>query len=270
MARRIRETSPVEAADLADVLRIVAECTLYNLATLTPFCKKPDLASDDWGSSIHHLFPADDTTLSPFLGGCHALYQIMLSINMLLSANGHGTHGLTSLARTEALISLTGRLDMVERRIPYMYPASEEAKLYVAKHRLTAIALRIHLHKIVHPQASSTEPLIRLHVTEAVQILIGQDIREPGNPALRWPLTILACATGTDEEFDVVKSKMQEIERILDISNSQKIASAYTVLGRFQGNRAMKEGRLTQDWYHTCKFDLLLEPWKLNRSLHEE
>jgi hypothetical protein len=47
----------------------------------------------------------------------------MLTINMLLSPNRHDVRGLTRLAHTEALTDLSSRLDVIESRIAYMYPA---------------------------------------------------------------------------------------------------------------------------------------------------
>lgn len=260
-------------SELKLLLRIIAECIIFNLATLSPFCATRSPLPNSWDSILGCLFPGGDSTTSPFLGGLQRVYGIMLEMNMMLYQDNTGSRELMSEnSRRKTLQALSQDLNELERQVPTMYPGragyDHASMLYKAKHKLSILALRIHLCKIASPLATSADPQIRLYVSTAIDILKRQSIYEPGNPALRWPLTIFACAARDDMDFDFLVSRMQEMERVLDPSNSQKLKLAYTVLRRHRCRP--NDSRIGSRYVNRnirC-LDFLLQPWMLgeNRS----
>ncbi|KAI5360175.1 hypothetical protein Slin14017_G097360 [Septoria linicola] len=135
------------------------------------------------------------------------------------------------------------------------------AQLYKAKHKISVLALCVHLLKVSYHATTPSNPLVRTCVDVAVGILREQDIREPGNPALRWPLTILACAAQQEDEFRFLVGRMSEIEAILDLSNSSKIKLAIEFLTQHRAQELpMPLYTDRGPWMPTTQLDFLLEP----------
>lgn len=261
-------TDPVDPR-LMIVLRIFAECVLYNLASLTPFCTTVESTLDDWGEVLERLFPGDGAFTSPFLGGLQGIYRVQLRVHMLLRgvvpfSDDHDA----GQSHVEAIRQCYEQLDKFERQVSFVSANRavdvEAAALYDAKHRISILAARIHLRKVAHPSATSLDHHIQLHVAEAITILKKQDVREPGNPAMRWPLTVLACASTSNEDFELVTGKMQETEGILDPANSRKLATAYTMLHRHRKGCAGIPLGSQEHGMYTQPMDFLLMPQLLD------
>lgn len=230
-------------AGMMNILRVFAECVLYNVASLTPFCVVLDSTLDDWGDSFDLLFPGDGISTSPFLGGLQVIYRVQIRTHMLLRSN---TRSLDDYSvdqfRKEEIRECSEQLDKAERQFaslsPFCAGDGEAVTLYKAKHRVAILAARIHLHKVAYPGATSLDHRIQSHVSKALDILRIQDFRETGNPAMRWPFTILACASASDEDFELVKKRMQELEEFLYGANSRKLRKAYETIGRHRADCA--------------------------------
>jgi len=257
---------------LTTLLRVIAECIMFNLATLSPFSARTGQSVLDWGSSFDRLFPADDSATSPFLGGLQSIYQVMLRVNVRLHRTIQSKSDLSAPAsNTREHFDLWRQLNELDNRIPQLYhdrdvkPKSIE--LYKRKHKLAILALRIQLCKIARPLASPTDNDIRGYVSEAVNILRSLDIRELGNLALRWPLTILACAAYDDKDFDLFTAKMQDMQSVVDPANREKLSSAQTVMSLHKRKLSEPQTVLEADRNRDCnlpqRIDLLLEPWRL-------
>ncbi|CAK1366409.1 unnamed protein product [Cercospora beticola] len=236
-ARLSDEGVPKDPA-LVKVYRLAAECIMYNVATLLPFDTRLDRVVRDWGSSFECLFPANDHELSPFLGGFHDIYRLMMNINVYLRTFQPGNSMQHDLLigrqnSNQVLATLQTEFRMLENNIPASYDRVDGAagtRLYIAKRRISVLALKIHLSKIREPTMLASDLPVRQSVQEALEILRHEDLREPGNPALRWPLTILACATDNDLDLQLVVAKMKEFELILDPSNAFKLRCSYIFL----------------------------------------
>jgi hypothetical protein len=250
---------------LIAILRVIAECVIYNLATLTPFCTKVEPTLDNWGDVLERLFPGDGVSTSPFLGGLQDIYRVQLKIHMLLRRVDRRPNDLDSI-RSQPLVirECSEQLDKLERQVsslsPFRSGDDEAFALYKAKHRIAILATRIHLRKVESPLATSLDCRIQLYVAEAIAILKDQDIREPGNPSMRWPLTVLGCASTSNEDFDLVTTKMQEKEKILDPANSRKLTTAYTLLYRRRRACASLPLGFRKNGVFTQPIDLLLTP----------
>ncbi|PPJ59940.1 hypothetical protein CBER1_11869 [Cercospora berteroae] len=237
--RLSQEGVPKDPA-LVKVYRLAAECIMYNMATLLQFDTRLDRIVSDWGPSFQCLFPASDHELSPFLGGFHDVYRLMMNISVYVRTFRPGNSKQRdpiagNQDSSQRLATLQAEFDMLENNIPASYDRVEgekQTRLYIAKQRISVLALKIHLSKITEPATLASNVLVRQSVQEALQILRHEDLREPGNPALRWPLTILACAAESEMDLEVVIARMKEFELILDPSNAFKLRCSYIFLQR--------------------------------------
>ncbi|KAF2206796.1 hypothetical protein CERZMDRAFT_119213 [Cercospora zeae-maydis SCOH1-5] len=260
LVNRLSQTGVPNDSALVMVYRLAAECIMYNLATLLPFDTRLDRVVNNWGTSLQCLFPRDDHELSPFLGGFHDVYQLMLRINVFVRKfqPGNPTRRLPLLGgqdSEEELTALKSELDILENNLPASYhrvDGERSARLYMAKRRISVLALRVQLLKIAEPTTVSSEGLVQEPVQEAIDILRKDDLREPGNPALRWPLTILACAAGCDADLQFLIGKMKEFEVILDPSNASKLRCSYLYLEQWPTRSERMRLR--------TPLDILLEP----------
>jgi hypothetical protein len=259
-------------SNLTKILRVVAESIMFNVATLSPYSARAGALMLDWGTSFDQLFPTGESGSSPFLGGLQSIYRVMTRANTLL----HRTVKARSDPQAKAsdareFLELWLQLDELERTIPHLYVdrnlSVESIELYKGKHKLAILALRTQLCKIARPSASSTDVEIRKYVSQSVTILKSLDIREHGNPALRWPLTILACAAYDDHDFALITAKMQDLQSVIDPANGEKLSSARAVMRLYQQTAAGVGSALGDDRNGNCntaqRIDLLLEPWKL-------
>lgn len=269
LVARLSQSATLNDVGLLNLYRMVAECIIYNLGTLSPFRTDIVQAASDWGTAFDRLFPGNDHYLSPFLGGFQGIYQVMFRVNVLLrQTEPDRVAGVILPSTVETFNALWEQLAQLEDRIPVMYDrnrvAEETIKLYQAKNRITVYALRIHLLKIMRPLAGPEDVDIYLNLTQAVAILREQDVREPYNPALRWPLSILLCAADADEDFDFIVSVMQQIQLIMDPANHRKLAAAYNILRDYRRDAsiALQSGRSPVP---SRQLDFLLEP----RTLEE-
>ena len=266
---RLSQSATIDDAGLLNLYRMVAECIIYNLGTLSPFRADIVQAAGDWGTAFDSLFPGSDHYLSPFLGGFQGIYQVMFRVNVLLRQTDEDRiAGVTRPSTIETFKRLWQQLTQLEDKIPAIYRRNglpeEIIKLYKAKNRITVYALRIHLMKILRPLAGPEDVDIHLNLAQAMTILKEQDVQEPGNSALRWPLGILLCAADANEDFNFVVSVMQQIQLILDPANSRKLAAAYNIL---RGYREHASVARQKDLLPTPlrQLDFLLEP----RTLEE-
>jgi len=268
----LAKSRPALDANLTKLLRVVAECIIFNVATLSPFSARAGQLMLDWGTSFDRLFSADESASSPFLGGLQPVYRVMLRANVLLHRTTEGRSDPES-RRSDAreYLELWRQLDELESRVPKLYHerslSAENIELYKAKHKLAILALRVQLCKIARPLASPTDSDIRGYISEAVTILKDLDVREPGNPALRWPLTILACASYEHQDFALFTAKMQDMQSVVDPANREKLSSAQAVMSCHQQTAVGVHPVLGNDRNSNChtaaRIDLLLEPWKL-------
>jgi hypothetical protein len=257
---------------MTKVLRAIAESIMFNTATLSPYSAKGGALMLDWGSSFDRLFPIGESASSPFLGGLQSIYRVMLRANMLIHRTkraGSNLEARTSDARE--YLELWGQLDELEREIPHLYDgrdlSAESVALYKGKHKLAILALRVQLCKIARPLASPTDSDIEKYVSDAVAVLEHLDIREPGNPALRWPLTTLACATHRDRDFALLTAKMQDLQDVIDPANAEKLSSSRAVISRYPSTvselHPVTETDRKNSENLTQRIDLLLEPLEL-------
>lgn len=264
LTARLSQPGVLHDAALVKLYRVVAECIMYNLAALSPFHAGINQVVTDWGSSFDCLFPGNDHALSPFLGGFHDVYRLMLRINLHLRRIPSMPSAVSTVQGKQTLEALWWELHALEVKLPASYrrvEGAESTRLYKAKHKISILALGIHLVKISNPLVASSDMVIRGYLHDAIGTLACQDIREPGNPALRWPLTILACAAVGKEDFAFVVAKMKELEMILDPSNRGKLQSAYTILQRYrQGNLELHLQTHRGSWTPHEQLDFLLEP----------
>jgi len=220
---------------MMNILRVFAECVLFNVASHTPFCLTLDSTLDDWGDAFDRLFPDDGIATSPFLGGLQVIHRVQIRIHMLLRSNTRMANDYSvDASRKEAIRGCSELLDKAERQLSSLspFPAGDDeaVALYKAKHRIAILAARIHLHKVAFPGATSLDHCMQLYTSEAFAILRIQDFSEWGNPAMRWPFTVLACASKRDEDFELVVKRMKELEGVLFGAHSRKLNMAYTTL----------------------------------------
>ncbi|KAF7192240.1 hypothetical protein HII31_06272 [Pseudocercospora fuligena] len=272
---RLSDDSVLQDALLIKLYRMIAEAVTYTIATNSQYSLSHNARAV--GQSFKCLFPGDDySTSSPFLGGVHKLYHIMFEVNTLLRPARTDQGPALSLTVAQSCSKLWGELDDLEGSIEALYATSsiaEEAiRLYKVKHQVAILALRIHLIKISRPSAVPLDPDIQLHLASVIEVLAQQDVREPGNPALRWPLIILACAAETDHDFQFLSMRMHDIAAVLDPVDSRKLVSTCITLGRYR--REPDEYRHYQ--IETCEgprhirsqLDFLLEPRLLDESVY--
>lgn len=243
IVRQLDQTATTIDAGTMNILRVFAECVLYNVASLTPFCIVLDSTLDDWGDAFDILFPGDGIATSPFLGGLQVIYRVQIRIHMLLRSNKRTPNDYSvDQSRKQEIRECSEQLDKAERGIATLTPfhagGDKEATLYKAKHRVAILAARIHLHKVAFPGATALDHRVQTHVSKAIAILKVQDFKEPGNPAMRWPFTVLACASASNEDFELVTERMRELEGVLYGANSRKLSTAYTVLRRHRAGYA--------------------------------
>jgi hypothetical protein len=204
-------------AGMMNILRVFAECVLYNVASLTPFCVVLDSTLDDWGDAFDLLFPGDGISTSPFLGGLQIIYRVQIRIHMLLRSNKRMPNDYSvDRSRKEEIRGCSEQLDEAERQFASLSPFRAGGEK----------------HKVAYPGATSLDHRIQFHVSKAIAILKIQDFREPGNPAMRWPFTVLACACTSNEDFELVVQRMKELEESLYGANSRKLRTAYTMISR--------------------------------------
>jgi hypothetical protein len=260
-------------AGMMNILRVFAECVLYNVASLTPFCVVLNSTLDDWGDAFDLLFPGDGIATSPFLGGLQIIYRVQIRIHMLLRSN-KGTPNDYSVDwfRKEEIRGCSEQLDEAERQFaslsPFRAGGEKAVILYQAKHRVAILAARIHLHKVAYPGATSWDHRIQFHVSKAIAILRIQDFREPGNPAMRWPFTVLACACKSDEDFELVVKRMRELEESLYGANSRKLRTAYTMISRHRAGCAGSPLGAHEHGVSIQPIDFLLMPQLLDDEEH--
>ena len=258
--------------NLTKILRVVAECIVFNIATLSPYSARAGALDLDWGTSFDQLFPVGNSGSSPFLGGLQSIYRVMVRANTLLYRTLNSkSDPHTRTFNAHEYRELWLQLDDLEQAIPQLYQernlSADSIKLYKGKHKLAVLALRIQLCKIAKPSAPATDVEIGEYVSNAVAILKNLDIREHGNPALRWPLTILACAAYCDQDFVLITAKMQDLQSVIDPANGEKLSSAQVVMSRYPSMDVDVQSTLGTDCDGDCglvqRIDLLLEPWKL-------
>ncbi|EME42593.1 hypothetical protein DOTSEDRAFT_73439 [Dothistroma septosporum NZE10] len=264
---RLSQAATVADIGLLNLYRMIAECIIYNLGTLSPFRADIVQAAGDWGTAFDQLFPGNDHYLSPFLGGFQGIYQVTFRISVLLrQTEADRMAGVVQQSTFETFDMLWRQLADLEYKIPTMYCRNglpeDTIKLYQAKNKIIVYALRIHLTKIIRPAAGPEDVEIYLNLTQAIAILKEQDVQEPGNPALRWPLSILLCAADADEDFEFIVSVMQQMQCILDPANSRKLAAAYNILRDYRRDAALalQGGSLPTP---LRQLDFLLEPRNL-------
>jgi hypothetical protein len=259
--------------DLINLYRMAAECVLYSFAALSSSSASISENSADW--HFDPLFPVDNISTSPFLGGLQEIYFVMLRINMLrINVLLHQTPrrdqtGLNRFGITQAVEELWQRLIRLETQVPCIYQQYGSdlpmAHLYRVKHLVTIHALRIHLIKISRLSAAPADADVQRYLQKAITLLRHQDIREPGNIALRWPLTILACAAEGEGDFEFIVAKMKDMERVVGRTNQRMLSSAYTILREYRVKTG-KDFRTGADGgrpVHTG-LDFLLEPRNLS------
>lgn len=266
-------------AELANVYRIVAECVIYNLATLSIF----NVSSiSDWGCSFDCLFDSDDRRLSPFLGGFHDLYQVIFRINCLMASRRQVISLEDHAAITNTGETLWQQLQSLENRIEKFYPESADAasstRLYRTKMRVSVFALRIHLCKVVFPSITSSDRQVQNLLASASDDLRRQSIYEPGNVALVWPLTILACAAERSEDFEFIVETIRGFSQIIAPAYARRLIVATDTLRRFRnglqpsardrGGEDSQELQKGKGGVHVVdQMDFLLEPRLLYQSI---
>ncbi|KAF2159382.1 hypothetical protein M409DRAFT_71052 [Zasmidium cellare ATCC 36951] len=241
LASRLKRPAWLQSSECVNTYRMCAECIIYNFATLSPFHEGIGQAASDWEESFNSLFPTDDHAISSFLGGIdfQAIYRIMFSTNVLLHDKGSGANQTN--AHPDACQNLWERLDTQEKKANSLYLSMSHkamAKLYRAKYLVSIHAQRIHLIKVSRPTATPADLTVKLYLSKAMAIIKEQNVCEAWNPALRWPLTILACAAHTDADFDLVMSTMDEMMQKLDPANSKRLQSAQAMLRHFRKGNA--------------------------------
>lgn len=269
LTSRLQQLALPRDIECVKLYRMAAECVIYNFASLSPFHRGIGQATSDWGGSFESLFPSNDPSISPFLGGAdfQEIYHIMFLTNVLLRRTQTNLDQPSVVG--EACQDLWEQLNKQEKKVTSLYSRKTDqsmAKLYRAKYRVSIHALRIHLIKIRRPIVSPDDPMVRLYLSKAIKIVKNQKICEAWNPALRWPLTILACAAHADADFELFMCLMDEMMENLDQANSRRLQSAQTILRRFRQTSAL----LSLGGNGTKKFsnqlDFLLEPRDLDMS----
>ncbi|KXS98473.1 hypothetical protein AC578_8065 [Pseudocercospora eumusae] len=272
---RLSGHSVLQDQSLIKLYRMIAEAVTYTIATSSQYSLSHN--AQPVGQSFKCLFPGDDySASSPFLGGVHKLYHIMFEVNTLLRPPRADQGPTLSLKVAQSCAKLWGELDELEGSIETLYATSsvgeEVTRLYKVKHQVAILALRVHLIKISRPSAIPTDPDIRFHLASVIEMLAQQDVREPGNPALRWPLIILACAAETDHDFQFLSTRMHDMAAVLDPVDSRKLVTTCFTLGRYRHDPA--EYRHYQ--IETCEgprhiqsqLDFLLEPRLLDANVY--
>lgn len=238
MSRLGRSTSKNDPA-LVNLYRVAAECIIFNMAALTPFRSDNGPVAHDWGRSFDRIFPTWSLASSPFLGGFQEVYRIMFRINLLLPRLRNCGEGGTSGEIQSEVDMLTQELDRLDCHVSQLYlsrlNADATSRLYRAKYFITSHSLRIHLTMIREPSSDALHPGISSNLAGAIALLKQINIFEPGNIALQWPLTILACAAEADDDFRFVTAKMREVQTFVDPANSRKLATAAFTLVHSRG-----------------------------------
>lgn len=259
-------------ADLLSLYRIVAECVVFNFATMLPLYRTKDLsmpwasASFDGLSSFDCLFYENDgqqsSSTSPFFGGFYRLWNLMLRSTVL-------HHRIVLNEVTEPIAqelidmadSMKIELDDTEKQIHLWEVTrprdSSLTKLYKAQHFLNLCATRIYLCKILNNTVTAQCVEVQREFAKAVGHMKLEEHPEQRSLSLRWPLTILACAASTDQDFAFLAKIMDDIASTVIHANSSMLKSARQTLTMFR-QRGPDVAQLQQGISTTL--DFVLEP----------
>lgn len=143
-------------------------------------------------------------------------------------------------------------LDHLESEISTYYdpdhPSPNAIELHEGKYKLNIYAMRALLANSM-PDDKDITYQQTLPLTEAaVKLLENQDLREPNNPSLCWPLIVLACTAAKEEHFTLLLSKMQDVSKRVDPASQRRMMHVYNLLGR---------SRATQTASHLKQIDKL-------------
>ncbi|QIW96762.1 hypothetical protein AMS68_002280 [Peltaster fructicola] len=270
-------------SDYLKLYRIAAECVIFNFATVLPFYESIDsnaglrLAWDDL-SGLEQIFYEDgvdgyDTAnTSPFLGGFHRVYLLMFKLNVLLRR----MYGLiqdeeTAYECAMMALELQEELYQLEPSIfesSYNQPRGTAiVRSYKVKHAVSVYAMRVYLTKLMNPHFGAGQLQLQDDFRKALALLKHEDVLEPGNPALCWPVIILACSSACHDDFDFLEELMHSMSQVHDPANAFKLQNARNTLIHFRdGDCGRREHRETH--HLASSADLLLKPWLLDRSVH--
>ncbi|RDW75441.1 hypothetical protein BP6252_06583 [Coleophoma cylindrospora] len=225
--------------------RIMVEDTVYNLAVLSLFYEDLDtLAGNVCWEDLESFFPLkvspDGTqshtshySTSPFLGGRRDLYYLMFNLIRF------SRQQKTPTEKAQKIRLFREKLRVIEDGIKSYYDDDvppQVAQLYGNKYKLHVLSLRIIIAKVEDPTRCSSSPEIQDLVNESLVLMMMNDLKETANPAICWPLTILAFAVETEENFNLIKRTANSIKESFDKGHGDRLMRAINLVGRHRKN----------------------------------
>lgn len=213
--------------------RIAVECWLYNLATLSIFCRDCDkiVGNIDWAiidRTFEGVLNAEDLALhtSPFLGGTHGIYKLILQLTWFARQD------FPIEFRRSQTASWSANLDALERRLNTYYQQVpwETAELYHTKFLVHIYALRVFLAKVADHRIPASSPTIQFFVHKAQHLIETRPTYEFRNPALAWPLIIFLCTTDRQPSFQFFRSTIMDISDNFDEGHTKRINAVLDAL----------------------------------------
>lgn len=208
---------------MTKVYRIAAECVIFNAATMGLYLPQKYGLSHMWNDLLTELFP-DGVTIyggsSPFLGGLHEIYRLMLRITSIFWEQ-------SDFAEVEGEYhAIMSRLVSLDEMVPvYFGHSTTDLRgifLYQGKHRLHICMLQLLLYLVTRPVANIDKNQVLVYTTRALSLLREYDLKEDNNPAICWPLIVLACVVSEEDDFRFTISEVDQIHAVIDAANRSR------------------------------------------------
>lgn len=227
---------PVPSAEKTTELmlyRIAVECWLYHLATLAVYYRLPNhvMESIDWTflDKVYGQPPGSyDLALhaSPFIGGCHVIYRIMLQVTWFARQD------VPIEVRLRQTTEWAHELDLIMEHLESYFSALSDdvASLYYWKSVLHIYAIRIFLVKVADHRSTSSNPMIREFLAAARGVFEHKTTHETLNPALAWPLVIFLCASHEESTLAFFHSTISMIRDNFDMGHQTRLSAVLQTL----------------------------------------
>lgn len=205
---------------------MAAECIIYNAATLGLYLPKRYGLPRMWNGLLNELFPNSPTIYcdsSPFLGGFHAIYKLMLRITSIFWEQPR----FEDIEPEYNLIM--AELELLDQMVPHYYDSSsigvQSTRLYQGKQYLHICVLQILMQLVSRPRVEIDERSLKAYTKRALRLLEEYDLRERNHPGVCWPLIVLACIVDEEDDFRFTISKADQIHAVVDPANRSKWSS---------------------------------------------
>lgn len=211
---------------ITKLYRMAAECIIFNAATLGLYLPKQYGLSRMWNNLLDELFPDSPTIYcgtSPFLGGFHAIYRLMLRTTSIFWEQ----RSFEDIEQEYK--SIMAELELLDHMVPSYYGHSKSGlrgmRLYQGKQHLHICVLQILTQLVSRPLAEVDKHQLNVLTKRALWLLEEYDLRERNHPGVCWPLIVLACTVDDEDDFRFTIFKADQIHAVVDPANKSKWSS---------------------------------------------